>query len=752
MQRFMTNENMKNNTTETYDTETYDTETCTTETCTTETCTTENKNEAKSRLEQQMNFCFEIDKEKMITRQTYRSDGNSKENDAEHAWHMAIMTILLSEYANEEIDVLKTVTMLLIHDLVEIDAGDTYAYDEAAKLTQRDRELAAADRIYSLLPQDQGRKLRALWDEFEEQATPEAKFARTMDNLQPLMLNAGTNGKSWRERGIALSQILGRNKNTAKGSEKLWEYAYEHFIEPNVRKGNIKRDVVISKEQMSQNQGGCFDGWGSSLCWWANRVGYSDELSQACADLFYGDDGLRLNIMRYNIGGGDDPAHHHITRTDSAMPGWLVSKDTTISDEKTSAYNQEFIYNKDFIYDVQADRRQLNVLKRTFEAAGENAFVEVFSNSAPYFMTISGCSSGAINASDNNLKEEDYEAFAEYLAYVAKYIEKELKIPVSTISPMNEPNTDFWPAYSSKQEGCHFDPGAAQSRILVETKKAMIRHGLSHTALCASDETNPRKQLIACNSYSDEAWKVIDRINTHTYQEDGIQDLGKLAKEKGFTLCMSEVDGGGIAGEDAGEMATALWFADKIISDLNALSPCGWVMWQLIDSHISAEGMNGNKDFGMIQPEKGYWGVAVADHDKKEVILTQKYYAFGQFSRYIRPKDTLIHCGEKIIAAYSSTRKEIVIVAVNDSANEQPLKVRFDGFHMVRETDMCRVTAVRTSGSIACGEHWKELPETSFAFTEGVFETKLKSNSITTFQIHGYYSRCKYLIKDFRSN
>lgn len=154
------------------------------------------KNE-QDRLNKQMRFIEEIDKEKLIGRQTYLSDASRKENDAEHAWHMAIMAVLLKEYANEKIDVLKTMTMLLIHDIVEIDAGDTYAYDEEAKKTQRERELAAADRIFGLLPQDQAEYMRGLWDEFEERRTPEAKFARTLDNVQPVMLNNASCGKSW---------------------------------------------------------------------------------------------------------------------------------------------------------------------------------------------------------------------------------------------------------------------------------------------------------------------------------------------------------------------------------------------------------------------------------------------------------------------------------------------------------------------------------------------------------------------------
>ncbi len=196
----------------------------------------------KERLKKQFAFFQEIDKEKEIFRQTYLADASRKENDAEHAWHMAIMTVLLSEYANEEIDVLKTVTMLLIHDIVEIDAGDTYAYDPEGKKTQEERERKAADRIFHLLPDDQADKMYALWEEFEAQQTPEAKFARTMDNIQPMMLNDASNGLSWDEHQVKLSQILKRNERTAKGSEQIWEYAKEEFLQKNIKAGHIIED------------------------------------------------------------------------------------------------------------------------------------------------------------------------------------------------------------------------------------------------------------------------------------------------------------------------------------------------------------------------------------------------------------------------------------------------------------------------------------------------------------------------------
>ena len=194
------------------------------------------------KLKKQFDFLREIDKEKFIGRQTYLTDGRRKENDAEHAWHMAIMTVLLAEYANEKIDVLKTVMMLLIHDLVEIDAGDTYAYDSEGKKTQRAREEKAAKRIFGLLPEEQGEKLLALWEEFEAYEAPEAKFAHTMDSIQPMMLSDATDGKAWVEHGVHLSQILERNKKTAEGSNELLEYVYETFLTPNLEKGRIKEE------------------------------------------------------------------------------------------------------------------------------------------------------------------------------------------------------------------------------------------------------------------------------------------------------------------------------------------------------------------------------------------------------------------------------------------------------------------------------------------------------------------------------
>ena len=198
--------------------------------------------ETPERLKKQLDFILQADAEKEIERRTLISSGKRFENDSEHAWHMALMAILLSEYANEEIDVLKTVTMILIHDIVEIDAGDTYCYDYELGKSQREREVKAANRIYALLPDDQGKKLRALWDEFEANETPEAHFAHAMDCLQPTMLNNATNGEMWKKNGIKLSQVLKRNEYTEKGSKPVWAYQLNELILNNAEKGNLKNE------------------------------------------------------------------------------------------------------------------------------------------------------------------------------------------------------------------------------------------------------------------------------------------------------------------------------------------------------------------------------------------------------------------------------------------------------------------------------------------------------------------------------
>ena len=191
------------------------------------------------RLKKQLDFSLEIDKEKNVLRQTHLSLHGRRENDAEHAWHMAVMAYVLREYYNEKIDIAKVMLMCLIHDIVEIDAGDTYAYDDENIKTQKLRENKAKERIFSLLPDDQKAELTALFEEFEAYESAESKFAHAMDNLQPLMLNNSNGGSDWIEHGVTADKVYGRQQGTRPGSEILYELT-DKIIKENIDKGSLK--------------------------------------------------------------------------------------------------------------------------------------------------------------------------------------------------------------------------------------------------------------------------------------------------------------------------------------------------------------------------------------------------------------------------------------------------------------------------------------------------------------------------------
>ena len=193
----------------------------------------------RERFERQRDFILEIDREKEVLRQTHITGYARREDDAEHAWHMAVMAYLLGEYANEPVDIARTMIMCLVHDVVEIDAGDSYAYDSSAQATHVERETHAAERIFGLLPDDQAAYLRALWEEFEADETPEARFARAMDNVQPLMLNDSNGGRDWVAHDVSIHETRGRNATTRLGSAELADYVEERF-EANVEKGSLR--------------------------------------------------------------------------------------------------------------------------------------------------------------------------------------------------------------------------------------------------------------------------------------------------------------------------------------------------------------------------------------------------------------------------------------------------------------------------------------------------------------------------------
>lgn len=469
--------------------------------------------------------------------------------------------------------------------------------------------------------------------------------------------------------------------------------------------------ITVSPYASTQINDGIFEGWGTSLCWWANRIGYSDSLSEQAAELFFGESGLRMNIARYNIGGGDDPSHNHITRTDSDMPGYTVYQNGNIT------------------YDWSADSRQRNVLFKAIDACKTDLIVEMFSNSPPYYITKSGCTSGGTDSSVNNLKDDCYDDFAEYIACVCEHFEKTWGINVQSIDPMNEPYTNYWSAYSKKQEGCHFDTGKSESDMIIEMQSAMKRHGLEDSILSGTDETGIDVQISAYKALSSAAKNAISRIDTHTYGGSKRTELQQLALSDSKNLWMSEVDGSGTAGTDAGQMSAALWLSERMITDCRGLGCSAWVLWQAIDNHICSSGYNGKIDSGMPDTEKGYWGLAVADHDNNKIILTKKYYAFGQFSRYIRPGSKILASSDNTMTALDEKNDRLVIVAVNTSGNSKDINVDLSQFSQIGDA----VSVVRTSGNMLDGENWKEI--SPIKTDKDGFNSSLLANSVTTYII-----------------
>jgi putative hydrolases of HD superfamily len=197
-----------------------------------------NSESPAERLARQIEFIAECDKLKEIFRQTLNTQSRRAENDAEHSWHLCLCVIVLAEHANTPIDVLRVLKMVIIHDLVEIDAGDTFGYDTAGQVDQHARECVAADRIFGLLPSNQGAEFRALWDEFEAQQTPEAKFALSVDRLQPVLLNSRTEGGGWKRHGVTHDRVVARNSKIALGSAQLWRYV-EPMIQRAVDRGHL---------------------------------------------------------------------------------------------------------------------------------------------------------------------------------------------------------------------------------------------------------------------------------------------------------------------------------------------------------------------------------------------------------------------------------------------------------------------------------------------------------------------------------
>ena len=476
--------------------------------------------------------------------------------------------------------------------------------------------------------------------------------------------------------------------------------------------------VKIDPSDASLINGGVFEGWGTSLAWYGNRIGGSEKTSSDAAKVLYNaDTGLGLNIIRYNVGGGDDPTHDHIARSDSAMPGYWTNYDAE---------------SGTFDYDFTQDANQRNVLMKSIEECPD-MLVEMFSNSAPYFMTRSGCTSGTNDSEKDNITIDKMDDFAEYMATVVKHYVDE-GVNVVSVEPMNEP-MNGWNVgyYGVKQEGCSVTAGENQSTMILAMDEAMQDHGLGDLLLSGLDETSPSVLNRSLKKLTEEALGKLERYNTHTYSTGGSETLRKRAEEAGVGLWMSETDNGGTKGTDPGEMGAALNFASQIAADLNTLKPSAWIMWQAIGSYCD---VNNKFDPDTLSQHdvdtNGFWGVCYADMNTESVVLTKKYYGFGQYTRYIRPGDTLISTDDyATTAAFNNDDEQLKIVVFNTSGKDKTVNYDLSAFGKKGTT----VDVIRTSGDMATGENWAKLD--SLTVKNGAFEATLKANSITTFVVNG---------------
>lgn len=549
-----------------------------------------------------------------------------------------------------------------------------------------------------------------------------------------------------------------------------------------VRESSVKaaEDVVISVDPSNRstfhdtdgNGYGEFQGFGTSLCWWANRVGYSETLTEQATDALYDkENGLGLTIGRYNIGGGDAPDHDHITRSDSKVPGYAVDPTKITTEEEGKKFDQfDLTAGYAWNYDWDADKNQQNVLMKAAQKAGDGFLGEAFSNSPPYFMTYSGCSSGGTNGGEN-LRSDCYEAFSKYLVDVTKHLREE-GYSLSSLEPMNEPNAG-WSALSAKQEGCKIDPDSI-SVLLPTLKNTMTQGGLDDVVLAGCDYQNTTDTKAYYDKIDDNAKKVLDRMDIHCYSYGTKSDAytRQTAENSGKNLWMSEVDGSYKEGTNAGEMSAALGLAKNMTKQINGLMPSAWVLWDAIDIHVDA----GNKydaDSKTAEEYKnldknGFWGIAVADHNEGKVILTKKYYGMGQYSRYIKQGYTLLGNSSSdpnhifAVSAFDADSGDTVVVAANLGGGTRRTQIDLSGidFSTVNKDKHAgsfagsTMEVIRTSGDLAEGENWADVtgetqegsadPAHSWNALDGKITASLKGYSITTYVIHSGEAGAKF--------
>jgi len=399
-------------------------------------------------------------------------------------------------------------------------------------------------------------------------------------------------------------------------------------------------EITLSPDKMKK----AWDGWGTSLAWFGDATGgwKNEQAKNDLVDALYSKEGLNYNIARYNIGGGDDPAHNHM-REGADVQGFSTEPGN---------------------FDISRDENQRWWLQEALKRKPELS-IEAFSNSAPYYMTHSGCTAGNHNSWENNLKDDYYDDFAEYLAEVVKQYKDVYGIEFDTLSPINEPNTDYWGA-NKGQEGSHWDP-SKQSWIIWETRQKLNEKGLNNVGVSAMEESVIDTFLENWSHYNDDAKNSISQMNVHAYGGSKRYEVRQLAEQENKKLWMSEVDLGpsGIP-HNHDDIDPGLALADQIMVDIKWLEPQAWILWQAIESE---QNMQSDK-------ENMNWGLIHADFDSEQWSYTKKYYAMAQFSKFIPQGSRFMENSDsdgRTLTAYNDETKETVIVYRNPDQGSQQL-------------------------------------------------------------------------------
>ena len=502
------------------------------------------------------------------------------------------------------------------------------------------------------------------------------------------------------ESATEIDTDSGTGGDTASDTEQpdLWFTDTETRIDDNPISSNDD-EVVIDPENTQQH----FEGWGTALCWFGNVIGgYSDENRVAIADLLFdAKKGLGLNMVRYNVGGGDAPGHDHMG-VGREMEGFRPTADGP--------------------YDWSADPRQRWMLAAAVDRiAGDEFIGEAFSNSPPWWMTVSGCASGN-SGTANNLKNDRIDDFAAYLTDVVAHFKDEWGISFRTVEPLNEPNADWWGA-NGGQEGCHVGR-SQQGEVIVALRSALDEKGLSDVMVAAPDESGIDETIDSYNSYSAGVRNALFQINTHIYGGSKRTTLRTLARTEGKNLWSSEVDGSGAPSpfdkwtHNHNDIEPGIDIANRVIMDVNDMGVNGWVFWQAVESEQAQISLNKN------------WGMIHADFENgsEQYWMTKKYYSMMQFTRAVRPGSVVIgHDKANIVVFYHPGYKTLSIVHRNSSAWDVNWAYDLSGFSVLPESALM----IRTSAS----EDFESLPKRPIE--SGRLVALIKSKSITSFILTG---------------